>query len=96
MFRTADITNTTVFLAVEIADSSLSYDLGSKPKIYAHFGIRELWVIDATKLQVHVHRLPEDSRYSSIAIHTADELVIPRYAPADFAIRLIDLNLDKM
>ncbi|MEL6921664.1 MAG: Uma2 family endonuclease, partial [Pseudomonadota bacterium] len=45
----------TCLLAIEIADSSLSYDLGRKAAIYAHFGIRELWVMDVVAQRVVVH-----------------------------------------
>src|SRR3954452_6757789 len=33
-----------VLVAVEVADSSLDYDLHRKPLVYARFGVRELWV----------------------------------------------------
>jgi Uma2 family endonuclease len=47
-----------VLLVVEIADSSLRYDTGRKAALYAGFGIRELWVIDALKLTARVFRGP--------------------------------------
>ena len=37
-----------VLLAVEVADSSLDYDVRRKPLVYARFGVRELWVIETT------------------------------------------------
>jgi Uma2 family endonuclease len=45
-----------VLLAIEIADTSLSYDRGRKTGIYAAYGISEVWVIDANRLVTHVHR----------------------------------------
>jgi len=45
-----------VLLAVEIADSSLSYDRGRKIGIYAAFGIPEVWVINANSLVTHIYR----------------------------------------
>lgn len=45
-----------VLLAIEIADSSLSYDRGRKLGVYAAYGIPEVWVINATSLITHVHR----------------------------------------
>ncbi len=45
-----------VLLAVEVADTSLRYDLGRKIGIYAAFGIPEIWVIDADTLVAHVFR----------------------------------------
>lgn len=45
-----------VLLAIEVADSSLGYDLGRKIGIYAAWGIPEVWVIDAATLVTHVFR----------------------------------------
>jgi Uma2 family endonuclease len=44
--------------AVEVADSSLGWDLGRKALLYSNFGIPELWVINAVKRVIHVHRRP--------------------------------------
>ena len=41
----------TALLVVEIADSSFAYDMGRKAALYATFGIRELWVIYAVRLE---------------------------------------------
>ncbi|WP_035831514.1 Uma2 family endonuclease [Kaistia adipata] len=80
-------------LAVELSDSSLGFDLGPKALVYAHFGIRELWVIDAVANVIHVHRDPADGRYQSITPWSADDLVVPAFAPTAFALRLADLDL---
>ncbi|MGN6487463.1 MAG: Uma2 family endonuclease [Devosia sp.] len=45
-----------VLLAIEVADTSLRYDLGRKVGIYAAWGIPEIWVIDAATLATHVFR----------------------------------------
>jgi Uma2 family endonuclease len=45
-----------VLLAIEIADTSLRYDLGRKLSTYAAYGIPEVWVIDANRLVTHVRR----------------------------------------
>jgi len=45
-----------VMLAIEVADSSLRYDLGRKIGIYAAWGIPEVWVIEAETLVTHVFR----------------------------------------
>ncbi len=56
----------TCLLAIEIADSSLAYDLGRKAELYAEFEIGELWVIDVGDLQITRHRLPDAGRYKAI------------------------------
>ena len=45
-----------VLLVVEVADTSLRYDLGRKIAIYAAYGIPEVWVVDADTLVTHVFR----------------------------------------
>ena len=45
-----------VLLAIEIADTSLRYDLGRKLSTYAAYGVPEVWVIDANRLVTHVRR----------------------------------------
>ena len=45
-----------VLLAIEVADSSLAYDRGRKIAVYAAFGLREVWVIDAKRAVTWLHR----------------------------------------
>lgn len=83
----------TARLVVEIADSSLGYDLGVKAGLYARFGIRELWVIDAVKLQTRIHRDPASGTYRSIIDRPASERLVPREIPA-LAVTLSALELN--
>ena len=48
-----------IFLLVEVATSSLAYDLGAKLEAYARAGICETWVIDVVGTELHVHRDPD-------------------------------------
>jgi Uma2 family endonuclease len=79
-----------VLLAVEVAASSLAFDLGAKAAIYAKHGVRELWVIDANLLVTHVHRDPVEGRWSRIGVQAADQLLSHPSAPG-FAVRLAEL-----
>jgi len=47
-----------VLLVIEVADTSLAYDLGTKVPLYARHGIPEVWVIDAATRQARVFRRP--------------------------------------
>ena len=47
-------------LAVEIADSSLSDDLGKKRLLYEELGIREYWVVDVEKAQIIAFTIVEN------------------------------------
>ena len=82
-----------VLLAVEVADSSLRYDLGRKAALYAGFGIRELWVIDAVAMTTRAFRSPAPDGYRDVSDHPARERVVPRFAPGEFALRLDELEL---
>jgi Uma2 family endonuclease len=86
------LTAATARLVVEIADSSLGYDLGRKAALYAAFGIMELWVIDAVRLITHIHRDPAGDRYRSVTNHQNDEPLVP-LAEAALAVRLGELDL---
>ena len=82
----------TALLCVEIADSSLAYDLHRKPAIYASFGVAELWVIDAVRRVTHVHRGPKPGGYGSVTVHQRGDTLVPLLAPA-LPLRLDDLDL---
>jgi hypothetical protein len=62
-----------IFLLIEVADSSLAYDLGPKLKAYARAGIRELWVIDAIRRRVLIHRQPSADGYDKQLEATVDD-----------------------
>ena len=82
-----------VFLVVEIADSSLRYDTGRKAALYASFGVRELWVIDAVRPETRVFRRPAPEGYGETRDADASETIVPAFAPAVFALRIADLEV---
>ena len=79
-------------LAVEVSDSSLGYDLGRKAKLYAGFGIRELWVINAVKFETHVHTDPGADGYATRRLVPGKKIATPGFAP-ELAVKLSDLLL---
>jgi len=52
-----------VLLVVEIADTTLRHDLGSKAALYARAGILEYWVLDVNARRLHVLREPSAGAY---------------------------------
>lgn len=82
----------TAKLVVEIADSSLAYDLGRKANVYAAFGIVELWVINAVTLQTRIHRDPTPTGYRTIVDLPPTERLEPLLVPA-LAVTLSELEL---
>jgi Uma2 family endonuclease len=88
------LTGANVLLVVEIADSSLRFDTGRKAALYASFGIRELWVVDAVRLATRVFREPSREGYGEVRDFNAAERMVPRFAPEAFALRLDQLELE--
>ena len=84
-----------ILLIVEIADSSLRYDMNQKSRLYARLGIREFWVIDAVKRATHVFLEPSADGYRVSRNSSSSDLVTPVFAPSAFALRLEDLEQSK-
>jgi Uma2 family endonuclease len=70
-----------VVLAIEVADTSISYDRGRKVGIYAAYGISEVWVIDANRLVTHVHRRLGAEGYRDLFDAEPDRDLIPDRVP---------------
>ena len=71
----------TCLLAIEIADSSLSYDLGRKGEVYAAFGVREMWVINARTLNTHIHRDPTPTGYRTVLQKEPEDALTAKLVP---------------
>ena len=65
-----------VLLVIEIADTSLRYDLGRKIGIYAAYGVPEVWVIDANRLATRVYRNLGAEGYREIAELDAGRTIV--------------------
>ena len=55
-----------VLLVIEVADSSLDFDLGPKAALYAAAGIPEFWVANLRTGEVVAHSDPEGAQYTTI------------------------------
>jgi Uma2 family endonuclease len=86
------LTGPDILLAVEVADSSLGYDLGRKAKIYSDYGVQELWVVNAARRVVHTHLGPGQGGYAWTTERSASERLEPTHAPQDFAFALDELK----
>ncbi|WP_236823704.1 Uma2 family endonuclease [Blastochloris viridis] len=93
-FRRADglkaLSPATALLAVEVADTSLAYDLDRKTRIYAAAGVREVWVIEANSLQAHIRRAPGIDGYREQNTVPPDHTLHFAFAPA------LDLSLGEL
>ena len=45
-----------ILLIIEVADTTLTYDLGTKVPLYERHGVPEVWVVDLQGRQVHAFR----------------------------------------
>ena len=68
--------------------------MGRKASLYASFGVRELWVIDAVWLTARVHRDPAPDGYHETLDVGPGDLLAPQFAPEAFALRLDELELE--
>jgi Uma2 family endonuclease len=80
---------TTAALIVEVADSSLRLDRGTKAALYARANVPEYWILDLKNRVLEVCREPkrmEDQplghHYGSIMRYTEHDAVSPLLAPA--------------
>jgi Uma2 family endonuclease len=64
-----------VALVVEVASSSIAFDLREKARLYAAGGIREYWVVDALRYTIRVHRMPEGGVYRDVEEYEAHDRV---------------------
>jgi Uma2 family endonuclease len=82
-----------VLLVVEVADTSTRYDRGRKAQLYAEFGVREFWAIDAVKMTARVFRAPSADGYADKRDFKASQTMAPLLAPQVFELRLDELKL---
>jgi Uma2 family endonuclease len=80
-------------LLVEIADTSLRYDIKTKMPRYAEHGVPEYWVIHAATLMTTVHRQPAGNGYAFVEEVTPDVRLVPSLVP-ELAVTLGALGFD--
>ncbi|MGA1262357.1 MAG: Uma2 family endonuclease [Prochlorothrix sp.] len=54
-----------IYWLVEVADSTLNYDLTTKRQLYARAGIPEYWVVDMAGRRLQVFRDPQQGDFQS-------------------------------
>lgn len=82
-----------ILLAIEVADTSLPYDLGAKAGLYALHGVPELWVVNARERLTSVHRDPGPEGWGRIEQKSPGEALVPAaQALAHVRIRLSEIE----
>ena len=90
--KSYDLRGAPALLVVEVADSSVYVDIGARAKIYASFGVREYWVMNARTKSTRVHRAPKGDAFTDVRDVPASEALIPQLVP-QLSVRLADLDL---
>ncbi|HKH96066.1 MAG TPA: Uma2 family endonuclease [Beijerinckiaceae bacterium] len=88
-----DVRGPDVLLAVEVADTSLDYDLGPKARLFALHGIGELWVVNARERTTTVHTRPGREGWGAVETKTAGDALVP-CAPALAHVRITLADVD--
>ena len=91
MMNKREVRGPDLLLAIEVADTSLGKDLHLKARVYAKYGVRELWVIDANTRVTHVFRDPVEGEWTHRESLPADRTLAHVAAPG-FAMVLRDLG----
>jgi Uma2 family endonuclease len=91
--KTYDVKGPDALLVVEVAETSLSYDLKVKLPIYASYGVREYWVINTVTRMTWVHRQPAGNDYTDRDELPPTARLVPSLAPG-LAVSLSELDLD--
>jgi Uma2 family endonuclease len=91
--KTYDLQGPDALLVVEVAETSLSYDLKVKLPIYALHGVQEYWVINAITRMTTVHRRPAGNAYTDKDELPPTARLVPSLAP-QLAVPLDELDLD--
>jgi Uma2 family endonuclease len=64
-------------LLIEVADSSLAFDLGRKRDLYARFGVSEYWVADLVHDHIVMHRSVFNGEFQRNESFKARETISP-------------------
>lgn len=70
-----------ILLLVEVADSSLRFDLTVKLPLYARAGIAELWIADLRRRALDAFRRPTGAGYAEVATHRPGDPLALAAAP---------------
>ena len=62
-------------LVIEVAQSSLAYDRGTKLRLYAEQGVPEYWIVDVIARRIEVYRDPADGTFGTKRVFERGEAI---------------------
>lgn len=79
-----------VLLIVEVSDTTLNYDRGTKVPLYARAGIPEVWLVSLSDNRLEVYRHPEDRDYRErLLLRLGDSLSPLAFPDVTFSVQEI-------
>ncbi len=79
-----------VFLVIEVGDTSVDFDRDVKLPLYAHAGIREVWLVNLSEECLEVYARPERAAYRDARVLRRGEAIAPAAFP-DLVLQLDDI-----
>jgi Uma2 family endonuclease len=70
-----------VLLLIEVADSSLEFDRGTKASIYATAKVGDYWIVNVRQRCVEVRREPTDDGYAQLHTYRPGDVIRPLALP---------------
>jgi Uma2 family endonuclease len=78
------------YLIIEVAESSLSFDRGTKLRLYAKCGVPEYWIVNLQDRVIEVYTEPAGETYARSARYERGESLRPIQFP-DLEVRVTDV-----
>jgi Uma2 family endonuclease len=79
-----------VYWLIEVSDSSLAFDCGTKATAYAKANIQEYWVLDVQDRKLTVMQSPQAGEYQSQVVLTEEMPIAPLAFP-DYQVEIRDM-----
>lgn len=85
-YYTSHPTAADALLVVEVADTTLEYDLEIKRALYARAGVAELWIVDINRRELHLFREPKMDYSIHRILTTSDNATVAAVGDAGFPV----------
>jgi Uma2 family endonuclease len=70
-----------VLFLIEVSDSSLVYDQGTKLALYARYGVVEYWIVNIAHRQIEIYREPTTKGYAKKLEFKSGDALSPQAFP---------------